>query len=149
MRPMIYSNSEHCLILDAGYFEGYLYMIVSYGSHPCAYVRLTRDHYFHGVPIDYIPVDCHGGLTYDGGFGDACLLHDAIDKEVLNSGFYDLFKSIIDKEIYEQFWIGWDYMHSGDYVSLDDDSTSKKWTTEEILEEVKYVIEQLKEVNKV
>lgn len=41
--------------------------------------------------------------------------------------------------------IGWDYGHCYDYSPLYEQCTDKKWTTEEIFEEVKDVIRQLKE----
>ena len=42
----------------------------------------------------------------------------------------------------DDYWIGWDYAHLGDYCGWLNvfDSTGKKWTTEEILQEVKEVI---------
>jgi len=52
------------------------------------------------------------------------------------------------------YWIGWDYAHAGDFSgynlllelkeSLDSHELhNKKWTTEELIEEVKKAIEQL------
>lgn len=46
--------------------------------------------------------------------------------------------------------IGWDYSHAGDYSSYYENDIyfqdEKKWTTEEIYEEVKSVIEQLEKL---
>lgn len=45
-------------ILYRGIYKDTVFYVVSYGSHPCAYVRSTVPESF----IDYIP--CHGGITY-------------------------------------------------------------------------------------
>lgn len=42
------------------------------------------------------------------------------------------------------YWIGWDYAHYEDYTFL---WTGRAWTTEEILYEVKQVVNQLCEVS--
>lgn len=47
-----------------------------------------------------------------------------------------------------QYWIGWDYAHIGDYTSYCD-GDGKKWTTDEILNHVKDVINQLIEIDKI
>ncbi|MCM1316396.1 MAG: hypothetical protein NC244_13615 [Alistipes senegalensis] len=77
---------------------------------------------YYGLKYDDIPVECHGGLTYS--------------KSYVNGLFTD-----------SGWWIGWDYAHDGDYFGdmHDDTSCLKKWTTAEIIEEVKKVISQLKQ----
>ena len=43
-------------------------------------------------------------------------------------------------------WLGWDYAHCCYYFPYDfnpNDDTCKKWTTEEIFEEIKEVIDRL------
>lgn len=45
-------------ILFRGIYKDTVFYVVSYGSHPCAYVRATVPESF----IDYIP--CHGGITF-------------------------------------------------------------------------------------
>lgn len=127
MKPMIYvpeflgNNYE---ILDEGNINGFDYKIINYGPHPCAYVSLPSNHKYYNEDYDNIDINCHGGLTF---------------------GRITTFKP--DKDI--KFWIGWDYAHLGDYSGLDIRYPSdfrvggKKWTTEEILEEVKNVICQL------
>lgn len=42
------------------------------------------------------------------------------------------------------YWIGWDYVHTGDYFALFPNKKNKKWTTDEILEHCKDVVKQLK-----
>ena len=70
----------------------------------------------------------HGGFTY---YGEVAWVAD-------------------DKKKY----LGWDYAHYGDYVGYEQLLPSqyrnggKKWTTEEIYEEVKYAIEGLEMVRK-
>ena len=45
------------------------------------------------------------------------------------------------------FWIGWDYAHCGDYTGYLSLPTDRKWTTGEILDHVKSVINQLKHID--
>lgn len=136
MKEMIYrpskdfeNLSDACQILDEGTYNNYHYMIVSYGTHPCAYVELPKDHKWYGKHYDYIPIKCHGSLTYSSDSGVV---------------FPDDHPNHRDG-----FWIGWDYSHYDDYYPFNtifDDLrfiSGKKWTTEEILEEVHNVIDQL------
>lgn len=107
--------------LDEGTYDGRKYVIVSYGDHPCAYVKVPKN-----TKYDHILV--HGGITFYGKlrqvYGD-------------RAGYY----------------IGWDYAHDGDFLgcmlAMQDAhmmpwfTELKRWTTEEILEDVKSVIAQL------
>lgn len=112
------------LVLDSGKYKGYNYWIISYGSHPCAYVELPKGHIYYGkcdCDAYDLPIDVHGGITY-GNYG----LHNTIEQD--------------------KFLLGWDYNHFGDYSNMNSVvfcDTGKRWTTEEILEDVKKVIEQL------
>ena len=125
MEEMIYCEPlEERKILDSGEYEGYKYYIVSLGTHPCAYVEIPKGHKYHGkVDEDAydLDVDVHGGIT----FGDFGL-----------------------KGVSRHYMIGWDYMHWQDYFftkyAFEPVSKGKKWTTEEILEDVKSVIHQVK-----
>ena len=128
MKEMVYQKNwapDNRVIdmLDKGIYKGYHYAIVSFGSHPCAYIELPKGHKYYGKDYDDIPIDCHGGLTYS--------------REGILPSSNDYHK--------DGYWIGWDYAHLGDYCGWLNvfDSTGKKWTTEEILQEVKEVIEQL------
>lgn len=127
---MIYREPPHTEILDEGIYKNFHYAIVSYGSHPCAYVELPKGHKYYGKSyddVDDIDISCHGGITFSsyGMFSDNNPNH--------RNGF----------------WIGWDYDHISDYNSIraryytTECSYVKKWTTEEILGEVKNVINQL------
>lgn len=118
-------------ILDEGKFysyaldEYYYYFILSYFTHPCAYVKIPINHPFYKKSYDKIPIDCHGGLTYS----KDCLLQGTPDEQ---SGW----------------WIGWDYAHYNDYAPYHSEAEATimglhKWTTAEIFEEVREVIGQL------
>ncbi len=97
-------------VLARGTYNGYEYRIISYFTHPCAYVKLHENE-----SINNADIDCHCGITYE-----------------------------LEEE--QGHWIGWDYVHIGDYCAQAPELGGKQWTTAEILEEVKKVINQLKEV---
>lgn len=70
-------------------------------------------------------MDCHGGLTYSNDY---------------------LLKGTPDEQF--GWWIGWDYAHCHDYAPYYSQAEAAlmnlhKWTTKEIFEEVREVIEQL------
>lgn len=71
----------------------------------------------HKIDFDKNEVECHGGVTFN-----------------------ENHLRIENNEVIEGNFIGWDYAHFGDFVAYVDDN-SKKWTTEEIFEEVKKVID--------
>jgi len=132
LKGMIYQSKNIVEILDTGIISDFEYRIISYGTHPCCYVGLPENHPYFGKEYTNIDIDCHGGLTYS----------DA--------------KLHADPTAQESWWIGWDYAHCGDYAGyyeLDcmkdfDHSKDKKWTTEELKEEVLNVIKELLEVEK-
>nr|DAQ17658.1 MAG TPA: hypothetical protein [Caudoviricetes sp.] len=106
-------------VLAGGSYNGYEYRIISYFTHPCAYVKLHENEIVNDADID-----CHGGITYD---SDGLII-DA------------------DMRTEQGRWIGWDYAHAYDYYADLPQKGGKQWTTAEILLEVKKVINQLKEV---
>lgn len=125
---MIYQNHiQNCErfidMLDEGVYKGFHYAIVSFGTHPCAYVQIPEGHKLYNVSDEdkLIDIDCHGGITH-----------------VSTTG---LIKPSNENHR-DGHWIGWDY---AGYLPVDFTMTNglKKWTTKEILEEVKDVIEQL------
>lgn len=126
MKPMIYGAKRIIEVLDEGYFEDYHYCIISFGTHPAAYIELPRWHQYYGKEYYNIDIDCHGGLTFSTNNG----------LQIINS---------------EGFWIGWDYAHFDDYNGFEAiypeylQTNGKKWATEEILKEIKDVILQLEE----
>lgn len=44
MKPMIYKATREIEILDEGVINNFHYCIVSYGTHPCAYIELPETH---------------------------------------------------------------------------------------------------------
>lgn len=130
MKEMIYKkDSERCLLYN-NIYKGFHYYIISYGTHPCAYIEIPIKSFLYGkgyIEIeDNYDINVHGGLTY------------ASD-----------YLRISDNTIMENSWfIGWDYAHISDYDGSYDEygilnDGTKKWTTEEINEECKNVIEQI------
>lgn len=113
------------LILHEGNIDGYNFWIISYGSHPCAYVELPQTHPYYGkcdCDAYDLDINVHGGITF---------------------GNYGL-GSIISQD---KFLLGWDYNHYNDYNCRDELyrlASGKKWTTEEIYKDVQNVIKQLK-----
>ena len=109
-------------ILDKGNYNGYDYYIISYGTHPCAYIIIPVENPLYGRDYNSIDIDVHGGLTFGGH-------HNLLE---------------------DRWCIGWDYAHAGDCVSYSelDKYNDKRWTTEEILEDVHSVIDQLNKLVK-
>lgn len=116
------------VLLD-GKYKNYHFVIMNYGSHPCCYVEIPSKHKFYGKDYSSDGVEdfisCHGGLTFSSNH-----LQDIIN---------------------DSWIIGWDYAHFGDYVCYDYNFPSfveplHKWTTMELFEDVKNVIEQLIEM---
>lgn len=128
MKEMVYKNyiengQEVIDMLDEGIYKGFHYAIVSYGTHPCAYVEIPEGHELYDVSDEdeLAYIDCHYGITY-----------------VSKTG---LIKPS-NKNHRDGHWIGWDYAHYMDYI-FGICHCGKKWTTKEIFEDVKNVIEQL------
>lgn len=118
---MIYQK-ETFEILHQGSYKGYNFYIISFGCYPCAYVEIPENSKFYGLDYYDIDIDVHGGLTYS---------TDHLNRVKENSWF-----------------IGWDYAHIDDYTYFDIGwavlkDSGKMWTTKEIFENVKDVIDQL------
>jgi hypothetical protein len=104
-----------------GEYKGFTYYVLSLGTHPCAYIDVTETD-LYGVDYNDIDLQCHFGLTYS--------------RECL---------STVDKK---GWFIGWDYAHYSDFAGyyLDSPAMSlpgKMWTTQEIVNECKEVIDSL------
>lgn len=126
MKEMIYGESkENPDVLYSGEYRGHKFAILNLGSHPTAYVEDKIGLIgYEDFRLDGISV--HGGFTF----------HD--------TGYWG-------DESEKISWLGWDYSHSGDfmgYYSIDNpfNHQEKQWTTAEIYEEVKSIIEQIIEV---
>lgn len=123
---MNYTVERKKEVLVHGEVYGYNFYIISYGTHPCCYIELPKEHKFYGKHYDDIEIECHDGLTYTENY----------------------LRGLI-----ENSWvIGWDYAHWNDYAGYYEEifkndsnfNECKKWTTEELLDEVIEVIIQLK-----
>jgi len=62
-----YTGERIYVTLLENKYKGVKFRIVSYGTHPCAYVDLPEGHKYVDMEPDNIPVNCHGGLTYKKG----------------------------------------------------------------------------------
>ena len=125
-KKMIYSKFPTVELIATDEYKGYEYAVVNYGTHPCCYVKLYRDHPFFGHDHNRISLSCHGGLTYSKNHVQA--ISDNLDSD--------------------GWWIGWDYAHAGDYVSYfsrEEGINLKRWSTEELIEDCQYVIDQVVE----
>ena len=120
---MIYSADRKREVLYDGVYEGHKFAILSLGTHPTAYVECKlKDCCSYGDErLDDIQV--HGGFTY-------------FDK----TRWGDL------DDIY---YLGWDYAHYMDYAGWEEiyplelRTSGRRYTTKDIFDEVKSVIEQL------
>ena len=128
MQEMIYQNKwltmDQTIILAEGSYKGYEYFVVSYGVHPCAYIALREGQPFYKAGLcEDVDVNCHGGCTF------------------VEWGYKNLFN-----ETYKV--IGWDYGHYNDFSGIYKRGTflresTKKWTTQEMIQECEHVIDQL------
>lgn len=126
MKEMIYKTNSDNKLLDSGKCMGYRYYILNLGTHPTAYVEVPKDHKYYLKNYDEIYIGVHGGLTYS--------------KNYL----------IVEGEKITNCWfIGWDYAHFGDFIGYELNypnefrTNGKKWTTEEIQDDVYEVCKQL------
>ena len=123
--PMTYGESQvGAKLLAHGDYKGLTFDVVSYGTHPCAYINVAKTG-LAGINTDELDdtgIDCHGGFTCA---GNALNVSDG-----------------------EGWYIGWDYVHAGDFTGWHwrwkaDDGYLKVWTTEEIIAEYIGVIDQI------
>lgn len=113
--PMEYQRECKVKVLWTAEYRGYKYYVCSMGPHPCAYVE-NKDGYDYGTEkADEVP--CHGGVTY----GGRAYWNEDDDKQ----------------------YIGWDYSGMYNYDQNPYWQSLKKWTTQEIIDEVVEVIDWL------
>ena len=128
IKPMIYNKNRpgSAEQIAGGTYKNFDYYVLNLKTHPTAYIDVTNSP-LNGCD-ENIDISCHGGITW-------C----------------DNFVKYIDKK---GWFIGWDYAHCEDYIDYGDATTNiiyntfpndKKWTTEEIVEECKNVINQIVE----
>ena len=124
MKEMVYQKTPIREVLDCGTIDGYAYAILSLGTHPTAYVNVPAGHPAYKKDYNKIDMDVHGGLTY----GSSILRTSKTDS-------------------LDGWWLGWDYAHYTDYSGcFPSEWDQKRWTTEEIMEDVKTAVAQLKEM---
>ena len=124
MKEMVYQKCRTREVLDRGTIDGYGYVILSLGTHPTAYINVPAGHPAYKKDYDTIDLDVHGGLT----FGEK-RLHTS------------------ETDFIDGWWLGWDYAHCMDYSGcFPEEWDQKRWTTEEILEDVKNAVSHLKEM---
>lgn len=120
------------VLLAEGRHLGYHWVILSFGTHPCAYVQITNEehpYYLKQYDNEKVDISVHGGLTYSRRY---LKIPDEDGKIAQYNGGW---------------WLGWDYAHGGDYIGYYDNNevfkNEKRWTTNAILEDVYSVIYQL------
>lgn len=123
MKEMQYTAKRKLEVLYSGEYQGHKFTILNLGTHPTAYVECKFD-------------NCN---SYD---------DDRLDAISVHGGFTYFDRAYWDKED-DTTYLGWDYAHYADYAGyevnfpIDLRSNGRKWTTNEIYEEVKSVITQL------
>ena len=128
-KKMQYGIERKVEILDTGYCFGLLYYIMNLGTYPTAYIKIPKDHKYYKKDMYEVDIYVHGGITYSSD-------HLWISKNNKIDGWF----------------IGWDYAHCGDYAGYEEKlpkelkTGDKKWTTEEIFEQVKDACYQLKKI---
>ena len=123
MKEMIYQAKRKCEILFEGEYLDHKFAILNLGTHPTAYVECKIADCKGCNDERLYDIEVHCGFTY----------------------YDDAYWNEQDKKMY----LGWDYAHCGDYAGYYEKYPElavlgeKQWTTSEIYEEVKSVIEQL------
>lgn len=128
-KQMEYQKERKEEVLCEGKYKNFQFYILNLGTYPTAYVEIPRESFLFGKGYDQIDIEVHGGLT----FADSSLIGNK------NNSWF----------------IGWDYAHLGDYLGYSEDYpglskfsiNDKKWTTEEIFEDVVSVIEQIRKID--
>ena len=128
IKEMEYGKERRTELLCKAKYNNYNYYVLNLGTHPTAYIVKPKENKLYRKSYDEIykigcDIDVNGGLTYS-------------DNELMGV------KS-------ENWFIGWDYAHCGDYCGYEEYmpesiiTYGKKWTTEEIIEECKNAIDQI------
>ena len=125
MKEMVYGRMKEIFVLYSGEYKKHKFAIINLGKHPTAYIenKIDVDDY-ESYLFDNINV--HGGFNF------------------CRNGYWT-------EESKKLSWLGWDYGHLGDYcgyLTENENKGNKKWTTNEIFEEVKYVIDQIIKIEK-
>ena len=125
MKPMVYKKYTEIDMLHKDSYRGFEYIIVSYGTHPCAYVHIPKSHPYWDMNYDAMPIICHEGLNYYG----------PLDHKPVGA-------------MANEYYIGWSYDHLYDYTGRASDTDDMKYDTVDIISDCIAVINQLAEVAK-
>ena len=110
----MYNKDGRTRLLFSDRYNGLRLEIISHGTHPCAYVGVTKSHPLYGVKYGDVKVTIPGRrLTFSG------------------------------KREGELWWLGWDYNQHGDLYLGGFSHVGKRWTLGEVLEHCKSVIDQI------
>ena len=105
MKEMIYQANRKIETLDTGYCLGLLYYIMNLGTHPTAYVKIPENHRYYKKDMNKIDIYVHGGITYSRNY---------------------LF--LENNQKIEGWFVGWDYIHYGDYAGYEEKMPKKLQT---------------------
>ena len=119
-------------VLCLGKYKKYDFLAVNMGTHPTAYVRIPSTHKFYEKHYDFInpqPKAFRAGpFTFSRPSSE--------------------FASHLDIQIPNGWYLGWDYAHIGDYICTPfthNSNDARKYTTEDIIADCKYIINYLLE----
>lgn len=131
MKEMVYNPEiKNVVLLDNGIYEGFEYFIMNCnGAYPLAYIKLPDE--LKVVFENLFEIDLvspHWGLTY---------------------GCKDAVPPMLEGLASKGNYLGWDYDHCDDYSGYYDEGSirnyvTRKWTTKEILEQVKNTIREIR-----
>ena len=130
IKEMEYGKERKTELLCKDKYKNYNYYVLNLGTHPTAYIEIPKEDKLYGKSYDEIyrigcDIDVNGGLTYS-------------NNELMGISS-------------DNWFIGWDYAHCGDYCGYEETmpesirTYGKKWTTKEIIEECKNAIDQIVE----
>lgn len=131
----IYANTYYAqsILVADGTYKGYFWLILTSGSHPCAYVQIPKSYPFYHLVKKAVK-------TYYTGAAQSQNFEAFVRRIKVHGGI-----TCVDTDICgrEGLYIGWDYAHyPQDYVGYMLGG-NKRWTVDEIKQEVVSVINQL------
>lgn len=121
---MQYTHTETATTLDHDYYRDYEYLIVNLGRYPASYINVPENHKYYNGEFWNMKIKPHSDLSFGGS---------------------------LERYHLEGFWIGWEYNLFGDYVlgrsrEFIPEGWHHQYTTAEIVEKVRKVIDQLIEM---
>lgn len=122
---MQYGHLDGAVTLDHEIYRDYEYLVVNFGSHPAAYVRIPKGHPYYEKEFWNMKIKPHSDLSFGG---------------------------TLEKYHLEGFWIGWEYNLFGDFVAgrtrdFITEGWHKQYVTSEIIEKIHEVIDQLIDIS--